>query len=233
MKKIRLFLLLFLFSLTLLGQEKGKIRGGVDLSIDNTLLQAFSNQPIIDCIGKSYTLSLNYNLTDNMNIGLKYINESFVLFNYRPYINTVIAPIFDGRSLLVDYNYYIHKKNWSVSPFIEFGAGLLYFQTTAYYESNHLGTSTYTWNSATIPKYNISELVATGIEFNHIRLSLEYLLLFPTTNFNLKTGSGNMNGGKTTDTNTSKSFFTSRLSLKIGFYIGGGNWKKSKLIYRE
>ena len=218
MKNAILFLLLFLSISSLSAQEKGRIRGGIDLSIDNTLLNALNQQSLVDCIGRSYTLSMNYNLTDNMNIGLKYLNQTFVFLDYyRQNENTAIPQFYDGKSLLVDYNYYIHKKNWSVSPFIEVGAGVLYFPTTDYYQSVHIGTSTYMWYSTTFPKYNLSELVATGIEFNHMRLSLEYLFSFPITTLKLQTGSGRMNGGQTTDTSSSKNLFTNRLSLKIGF----------------
>ena len=234
MKKAFLLLILLLGLSALSAQEKGKFRVGVDLSIDNVLVQMYRgqtliHQPIIDWVGKSYSLSLNYNLTGNMNIGLKYMNQTFGLFDNEAYNYTENSSFYDGSLLLVDYNYYFHRKGWKVSPFVEFGAGVLYFQTTHYYESNHLGTSTYEWGSSTFPRNTFCELVATGIEIHHIRLSLEYLLAIPTTIIDLKSGTGTMSGESWTDATSTQRIFINRLSLNIGFFIGGGSWKKTKL----
>jgi len=57
-------------------------------------------------------------------------------------------------------------------------------------------------------------------------LSLEYLFALPTTTIDLKKGTGSMNGEFYTDGTSTQRIFMNRLSLKIGFFIGGGSWKK-------
>ena len=225
MKTTRLFILLFLFFSTVSAQEKGKIRGGVDLSIDNTLIQALSNNAtIIDCIGRSYTFSLNYNLTDNMNIGLKYLNQTLLMYDNLNFNNSYIGK--DGNILLVDYNYYLHKKKWSVSPFVEFGIGVLYFKSQNVCKETYASSSGNNGIKYVYPKYTLSQSIATGIEFNHIRLSIEYLFTLPKPTINIYDWHQTYDGHTIETWSKNNNVSLNRMTLKLGFYIGGGRWKK-------
>lgn len=227
MKRTRLFLLLLLFFSTLLAQEKGKIRGGVDLSIDNSFIEIVEYSPIIERISKSYTLSLNYNLTNNMNIGLKYSNQTLLMYDNTLYYQSKYVPK-DGNILLVDYNFYLHKKKWSISPFVNLGIGVLYFKSQDKYVETYSGSSGFYGNHYVFPKYTLSENIATGIEFNHIRLSIEYLFTLPKPTLNIfYYRMRNDERQQFIETwSKTNNVFLNLITLKLGFYIGGGSWKK-------
>lgn len=225
MKITRLFLLLLLYTSILSAQEKGRFRGGIDLSIDNTLLQALSKQTIINSIGKSYALSLKYNLSDNKSIGLKYFNQTFILptKEFTQFGKNPLPSEIDGKSLHIDFNYYLHKKDRFISHFFEFGAGVSNIPISYFsiYSEGH--TSGYISNYATFPKYSLSESIGYGIEFNHVRLALEYLFLFRTVDYGYYFTT--RNDGKITFTSSSgdEIILLNRISLKLGYYIGGGS----------
>ena len=167
-----------------------------------------------------------------MNLGLKF--QNLTLF-------TRIESNFsycDVNTLLVDYNYYLHPKGWAVSPFVELGAGLLcssstfnkYLsggQTTSHYISNY--------NTYTIPIFSPTQIIAIGVELYHVRLSLEYMVLLPEPQVSWFYQShiyGNLgNEGDNSEyigpTQTTSLLFKG-FSLNLGFYLGGGSWKKSK-----
>ena len=210
MKKVLFTLLLILCLSSLSAQEKGKLRVGADLG----LVSIFPENSEGQYFGKNYSLGLHYNLTDKMNIGLKYIHQNFDLTSsdiYKTFSNNYLFQQFipselDGESLLVDYNYYLHKNRSPITHYFEFGAGVLYLPTnnfSSYYYTISGGGGV----NVVFPKYALSEIVAYGIEFNHVRLSLEYMFSFPTLSNNL----------------ISSDTFLNRLTLNLGFYIGGGS----------
>lgn len=167
------------------------------------------------------TLSINYNLTDNMNIGLKHINKTILhSTKWVSYGNT-------ASILLVDYNLYFHRKNWTFSPFIESGIGLLSFYNN---ENSISGLPSSSGQSSFLyvyPKSTFCGSIATGIEFNHFRLSMEYLYTLPNLNLNVYGWRFIFMENKSVNLgNFTYSNFSNRLTLMLGIYLGGGRWKK-------
>jgi hypothetical protein len=219
MKKALLFFLIVLSTSVLFAQEKSKFRVGVDLNINNTIFQIMKKHDFNYSLDKSYTLSLNYNLNNNMNVGIKYINSYLKPFDdpSKLYTNGMPPEYIDGSSLFLIYNYFYQKKNWSVTPFIEVGAGYFSFLNTIYYHSYPSGNTQHSITGE-FSRYKFAELVSSGIEIDNFRLSLEYFFTLPLTTIKIQEGSYNMSSGGTYS-GYSRELFLNSLSFKIGYYF--------------
>ena len=242
MKKLLTTLLIVLTTHVSNAQEKGKFRVNVDCSVDNMVLKTFTNKVVvgvddltkpetyINAVTRSIALSVDYNLTDNTNIGLKYLNPTFYFFDQQNYHRLAIPAMLDASSLLIDYTYYFRPKGWKVSPFVELGGGVLYFPTTNFESGESITPISYNWYSSVFPRYTFAESLSVGVENKHFRFTLEYLCSLPTTKINVQTGYGrNMLSGTpyiSPGTTSSMNLFLSRISLRVGFFIGGGSLKK-------
>ena len=104
-----------------------------------------------------------------------------------------------NSNVLATYDYYFNKGNSSTAPFL--GAGLgIYSLASIKSDSfiyDELGTGT-----------EFGGMIRGGVEFGKLRLALEYNIV-PKTDFLL-----------------GSSIKNSYLGFSIGFYLGGGKWKK-------
>jgi hypothetical protein len=227
--KFLLLLILTLIYIDSSAQEKGKIRFGGDISVNflhNTDL------PLFQSIIRNNSFSLNYNLTNNTNIGLKY----FMFDDYIKYQEISNPAYFNAKTILIDYNYYIYPNN----IFIELGIGYIHIPANNQEIDSHTGTSSYSFTTLSVSDYNnVIGLIGIGCEASHIRLSLSYLICplpMETTYRKIDGSRGYRIGdyttgftevpGTTYTTVNNFDHYVNRLSLNLGFYIGGGSWKK-------
>ena len=198
MKKLVLSLLIVLFVFNLNAQEKGKIRVGLDasLSIPNS------------GIGIGGDLDIRYNILDNLNLGAK-----FGFAALAKDINTTGSSYTATGSAitysLITGDHYFNKPASSFAPFIGGGIG-------SYSIGNMHITSTD--QSTSIPndlliEHKFGGLLRGGFEAAHFRMALEYFLVPATSVVDLNNSIVGTTGN-------------SFLNLSIGFYLGGGKWKK-------
>ena len=105
-----------------------------------------------------------------------------------------------GSNYAATYDYYFHKEASSFTPF--FGAGLGIYKIRGYQDWTIFGYQVTTTDS----KFGV--MIRGGIEIGKLRLALEYNIV-PKTDFE---------GGEIKN---------SYLGASIGFYVGGGKWKKA------
>lgn len=170
------------------GQEKGKIRVGLDLGYASAKGGG----------GVLVVLEPKYNLTDNSSVGLRLGSAAFGR-----------AVEIDGESLdldistnanyLVTYDYYFNNGNSSVAPFLGTGLGVYSLASVSANENSILGIAS---------KSEFGGMIRGGVELGKFRLGLEYNII-PKTD--LESG-GNVKN--------------SYLGFSLGFYVGGGKWKK-------
>lgn len=205
MKKSLIFFVVLLFTLNLYAQEKGKIRVGIDGTF------TFPNKGF----GLGCGIDARYNLADNLNIGLKYIGA---LMGKDVYDNKELVAMSVTTSSISSYlvtsDYYFNKGTSMFSPFVGGGVGV--------FQSMNIGLSSLGTNLPSIsidflafePETKFGGLIRTGFESGHFRLGLEYYLIPRTKLVDFMT---------LTNVGTSNNSY---LNLSLGFYFGGGHWKK-------
>ncbi|HWS61071.1 MAG TPA: hypothetical protein VN182_09090 [Flavobacterium sp.] len=198
MKKIILLVLLALTFAFSYSQEKGRFRVGLDLGY----------VPTGGGGGGLFSLEGKYNLTNNMNVGLRFCSAGIarnIETNSGQEINADISGI---GSFVGTYDYYFHIGSMSLVPFV--GAGIGYY-SIANVEAEG---SSYTSNVETTGE--MGGLIRGGIEWGKFRFGLEYNIV---PDSNLQDIYGNV-----TDATVANSYF----GITIGFYLGGGKWGAKK-----
>ncbi|WP_194974132.1 hypothetical protein [Aquiflexum lacus] len=194
-----LAVLIFGFTFTANGQEKGKFRVGLDLGY---------TVPMAGGGGLLYYLEPKYNIRENMNIGLR-IGGATMLRDivYSSNTNAGSAKISVNISYVLTYDYYFKTEGSSFAPFVGGGIGWMRFasldwETTADPEDfGFLGT-----------RSTIAPVLRAGFEAAKFRFSLDY---------NIVPKSDLVNSQGTVIGETGNAY----LGIAIGFYVGGGKWR--------
>ena len=201
MKKLFLITALALSAIGVNAQEQGKIRVGADLGL------ALPNAGI----GFAADLDARYNITDNINAGILLTSFAGVKDITADINNTLTTMTVGGSSgFLVHGDYYFNKGTNSFAPFL--GAGL-----GAFGVSNIQITSND--NSSSAGSLSVSDeskfggVIRGGFEAGHFRLGLSYYLIPSSSLYDLTATRVGSTGN-------------SYLNLTLGFYLGGGSWRK-------
>lgn len=203
MKKVILGLLVIALAMSLNAQEKGKIRVGFDGGL------AFPNAGI----GIGGGLDVRYNIQDNINAGVILGGVGLIKdVSVNSIANTMTATASAINNYLITSDYYFNNDKSSFAPFLGGGIGISSIQNIQMTVAN--GGSTSIAGSTSFLKENrFGALLRGGFEAGHFRMTAEYHLI------------GNSNVvdiNKTIIGTTGNSYFC----LNIGFYIGGGYWRK-------
>lgn len=204
MKRTVLFLFLMASILCVKAQEQGKIRGGMNFGLG--LPQAG--------FGLNADFDIRYNIKDNVNVGVL-LNGAFGLKNLTANATSslVTATAFTTNATLLTSDYYFNKGLSNFAPFLGGGVGL-YGVTNLYMTGN--GSVNYSSNNSPQPKEDLipGGLLRGGFEASRFRLTLMWFLI-PNTN---------LYNEKLVKIGTSENSY---INLSLGFYIGGGKWKKN------
>jgi len=205
MKKVFLTLLIIAFTMSLQAQEKGKIRVGFDAGLGLPNAGA----------GFDGDLDIRYNIMDNVNVGLKF-NGALLIKDLAAdqAANRVSLTTSIISSTLATSDYYFSKGDNMFAPYL--GGGLGFYQITNIGLSQ-TGTTAPTPPSdfsAFTPVSKFGGLIRGGFELGHFRMGLEYYLVPSSNVMDLTT--------KTVSGTTPNSY----LNISLGFYFGGGHWKK-------
>lgn len=194
MKKI---IVMFILALTVANgysQEKGKFRVGLDVGF----------VPASGGAGVMFSIEPKYNLTDNMNIGLRF-GAAGIAKDVQDNGFLTSAKISAYSSYVGTYDFYFHKSGSSFASYL--GAGLGYY-SLANVQVDDTANSTVVNPTIT---GELGALVRAGFEWGKFRMGVEYNLLpksdLETLN-KVKVGT------------VSNSY----LGLHLGFYVGGGKW---------
>jgi len=200
MRKLFLGLLILAFAVNLNAQEQGKIRVGLDGGL------SFPNAGF----GFTGDLDIRYNIMDNLNLGVKFGLAALAKdMELNGTSSTVTACAITSSLLTGDY--YFNKPNSSFVPFLGGGFGSYSIGNFRY-----TATTNTTVNTPTniIVEKKLGGLLRTGFEAGHFRMALEYYIIpgssFVNENNEIKGITGN-----------------SYVNLAIGFYLGGGKWRKN------
>ena len=138
-----------------------------------------------------------YNIADNMNIGLRF-ESSAMAKNVTDSGLTVEADLAASASYLGTFDYYFHNGSSSFAPFFGVGAG---YSTLANLSFEDFGDA----EAEVDGKFG--GLVRAGFELGKFRLAATYNLI----------------GKSEIETAEIKNSY---LGISLGFYLGGGKWKK-------
>ena len=196
MKKIILVALMALTFISASSQEMGKFRVGLD----------FGFVPSSGGGGGMISFEPKYNLTDNMNVGLR-LGGVAIAKDFQDNGSTTTAKVSANSSFVGTYDYYIHKSGSSFAPYI--GAGVGYY-SLANVEVNDSANSQDINPSVT---GEMGALVRAGFEWGKFRMGVEY-------NFVPDSDLENLNGDKIGVVSNAY------LGIHLGFYLGGGKWNK-------
>lgn len=204
MKKLILSLLIIAIAFTTNAQEKGKIRVGFDagLSLPNA------------GAGLNGGLDIRYNIMDNVNVGVKF--NSGVMFK-DIYVDEVantasITTSIIGSTLLTS-DYYFNDGTKSFAPFLGGGLGLYKVINIGLTATSDTPPDPVTNTANFISESKFGGLLRGGFEAGHFRMALEYYLIPRSTLYD----ANSVNIGQ------SENGF---LNLTLGFYLGGGKWRK-------
>jgi len=204
MKKIIFIVLLSAINF-IQGQEKGKLRVGLDAGL------VIGSE---EGGGGAFGLEAKYNLEDNLNVGFRFqgagmFKDLYYIDAERDNYNTteMVSYSFLATS---DYYYAIKKEGrGSFAPFVGGGLGI-YKVTNVYYTADQLDADdSYNTKARSV----FGGMLRTGFEWRKFRLTAEYNFV-PKTD--LQDYYGNVIGEE------KNSYF----GLTIGFYVGGGKWRR-------
>lgn len=196
MKKIILLILILLAFTSGYSQKKGGFRVGLDIGF----------VPTGGGGGVMFSIEPKYNLTDNMNIGLR-LGAAGMVKDIQEGSTTTTAKVSANGSLSVTYDYYFHKSGSSFAPYI--GAGLGYY-SLANVEIDDSASSEVINPAVT---GEMGAFVRTGFEWGKFRMGVEYNLV-PDSDIE------NLNGDKIGTVSNAY------LGIHLGFFLGGGKWGK-------
>jgi len=198
MKKLIVSLFIATFVFVLNAQEKGKIRVGLDAGL------AFPNAGL----GFNGDLDIRYNIMDNLNLGVKFGMAAFakdLVTSGTNYSGTASAMTYS----LATGDYYFNKPASSFAPFLGGGLGSFSIGNMQLTSSNQSTTV----SSSLLIEHKIGGLLRGGFEAGHFRMALEYFLVPSSTVVDINNATVGTTGN-------------SFLNLSIGFYLGGGKWRK-------
>lgn len=200
MKKIILFTLLTLAVANGYSQEKGKFRVGLDLGF----------LPANGGGGIMFAIEPKFNLTDNMNVGLR-IGGAGIIKDLEDSGSFATAKISASSCIAGTYDYYFHKSGSgsSFSPYIGAGFGYYSVSNVEIDNANNELPDGFTPATAGV----IGGLIRGGFEWGKFRMGVEYNIL-PESDLE------NLNG------NVIGKAQNAYLGIHLGFYLGGGKWGK-------
>lgn len=206
MRKHVFIALMLLAVISVSAQEKGKVRLGFNGGL---ALPHYGVGPNVD-------VDARYNFTDNFNAGVKlglgFMVKDIDRIDYQTYEMTTML----YSNFLVHGSYYFAKGFSHFAPFV--GGGLGSFNVLNMYATALEGTNTeYELNS--MPEFDkvFGGMLSAGFEIWKFRVAAEYYMVNPSNRYDLNTESFN---------GMSNNNF---LNLSVGFYFGGGSWKKTGL----
>lgn len=199
MKKITLVLLLAFVFTNGYSQEEGKFRVGLD----------FGYVPAGGGGGGLFSIEPKFNISDNMNVGLRFGGAAVVRDLVTNNSDELTAKVAGIGSLVGTYDYYFHKSGSgsSFAPYI--GGGIGYYSLANVEVDDSADTGEYTPAVSSV----FGGLIRGGFEWTGFRMGLEY-------NFLPESDIENFAGEKV---GTAKNAY---VGLSIGFFIGGGKWGK-------
>jgi outer membrane protein W len=202
MKKC-LFIVVALFAVTsAFSQQQGKIRVGMDLGY---------TIPSDGGGGLLFSIEPKYNIADNMNVGLRWSSAAMVkgIKSLDSEAETIEAKISANSSYMGTFDYYFSSGASSFAPYV--GAGIGYvalanveFDTVSYEEDQNDGVAV---------DGKFGGLIRAGFEAGKFRMGLEYNII-PKSDLSA------MDGTKIGEV------ANSYIGIHVGFYVGGGKWKK-------
>jgi len=154
--------------------------------------------------GVCVNIPFGYNLKDNMNIGIRLGTAAMAKIDPFGEVGDLAANV----NFLGTFNYYFNSGDNPVAPFVGCGAGIYTIAAVS-------GGG----NSVTVEAGNrFGGMMTAGVEVAKFRLALEYNMI-PSSAVKV-TGTGS--GVAITNDKIKNSYF----AFTVGFYIGGGKWKK-------
>lgn len=197
MKKIILFAFVFLAFANSYSQEEGKFRVGLD----------FGYVPASGGGGGLLSLEPKYNITDNMNIGLRLGGAAVVRDLVSNNSEEFTAKVAGISSFAGTYDYYFHKSGSgsSFAPYV--GAGFGYYSLANVEVDDSANSEEITPAVSGV----MGGLIRGGFEWAGFRMGLEY-------NFLPDSDLENTAGAKV---GTAKNSY---VGIHIGFFVGGGKW---------
>jgi len=205
MRKLILSLLVIAIAFTTSAQEKGKIRVGFDAGLALPSAGA----------GFNGDLDIRYNIMDNVNVGLKF-NGGFMFKDiyFDEVANTASITTSIISSTLLTSDYYFNDGTKSFAPFLGGGLGLYKVFNLGMTVSGSETPTPPTSTTNILPASKFGGLLRGGFEAGHFRMALEYYLIPSSSLYDITT---------TTYSGITKNSF---LNLTLGFYLGGGKWRK-------
>ncbi len=181
-------------------QEEGKFRAGLDFGY-----------AIPDGGGGiSFGIEPKYNISDNMNVGIRF--ESAIMAKNVPFgdIGTVESKLAASASYLGTFDYYFSNGSSSFAPFVGAGVGYSALANVEIDLTEIEGFEEIEGEETTAKGEldgKFGGLIRAGFEFGKVRLAASYNLI----------GKSEVDG-----TEIKNSYF----GISLGFYVGGGKWKK-------
>lgn len=203
MKKLILALLIIALTFNVNAQEKGKVRVGLGMGL------SLPNRGA----GFGGDLDVRYNILDNLNAGIKFTGDILVKDIVIDNANSTASITAGGiTSTLVTGDYYFNSGNSLFAPFLGGGLGLynvLNIHSTESGTNVPIAPSTAGFAS----EQRFGGLLRGGFELGHFRMGIEYFLVPNSTLYdNSYTPIGIASN--------------SYVKISVGFYLGGGHWKK-------
>ena len=198
MKKIILVLLLALVFNNGYSQKEGSFRVGLDLGY----------VPAGGGGGGLFSIEPKFNITDNMNVGLRLGGAAVIRDLVTADNEDLSAKVAGIGSLVGTYDYYFHKSGSSFAPYI--GAGFGYY-SLANVEVDDSDVDGGEYSPAVSSVFG--GLIRGGFEWTGFRMGLEYNFL---PDSDIENFEGDVVG-------TAKNAY---VGFSIGFFIGGGKWGK-------
>ncbi len=197
MKKVILVVLLAFVFTNGYSQEEGKFRVGLDLGF----------VPTGGGGGGMLSIEPKYNITDNMNVGLR-LGGAGIAKDIQT-TTTTSAEVSANGSVVGTYDYYFHKSGSgsSFAPYVGAGFG--------YYSLANVKVDDTSESTEITPAVSgvMGGLIRAGFEWAGFRMGVEYNVL---PDSDLEDLNGNVIG-------TAKNAY---LGIHIGFFVGGGKWGK-------
>jgi outer membrane protein X len=174
-------------------------KGKIRVGLDAGL--AFPNAGI----GFNGDIDLRYNIMDNLNAGVKF---GFAALGKDISLSGGTGTVSAMTYSLITSDYYFNKPESSFAPFLGAGLGSFSIGNVQVITSSNENTA-----SNLLVEHKIGGLLRGGFEAGHFRMALEYYLIPRSSLVDIN---NNIIG------TTGNGF----LNLSIGFYLGGGHWRK-------
>ena len=206
--------LLFAPLIDVFAQVKGKVRGGLDIGGMMWTSTAPSSKHKYFRLDPN--VSLGYNLQNNMNVGAKIASGGNVQNKYETNIYSYFSSNSKNINFAGTYTYYLGSGTFPVIPFVGGGLGFYFISNSCNYMSSY-------------EKFKkIGGFMTTGFEFGKFRMAAEYNLI-PASEVTLI--KYNLDDPNITPLGNEKfKIKNGYFRISVGFYIGGGNRKKTAVV---